>query len=37
MTPAQQVALDAMRSAWDEATVARMLRALDGKLESLNG
>ena len=29
MTPAQQVALDAMRSAWDEATVARMLEARD--------
>lgn len=26
-TPAQQVALDAMRSAWDEATVQRMLAA----------
>lgn len=27
MTPAQLVALDAMRSAWDEATVQRMLKA----------
>lgn len=34
MTPAQKVALDAMRSAWPEEVVQRMLRAEDGKIES---
>ena len=35
MTREQQVALDAMRSAWPEETVARMLRAVDGEFERL--
>lgn len=34
MTDAQKVAIDAMRSAWPEEAVARMLRAEDGRLEA---
>jgi hypothetical protein len=33
MTREQQVALDAMRSAWPEDVVQRMLRAEDGRIE----
>lgn len=32
MTPAQQVALDAMRSAWPEEVVQRMLAAASGRV-----
>lgn len=34
MTPAQKVAVDAMREAWEPEVVERMLRAEDGRIEA---
>jgi hypothetical protein len=33
LTPAQQIALDQLREAFDEATVARMVRAVESDIE----